>query len=152
MAAQMATLGNKITKEEIRGDMVTGKNDALEKTQTTLAGALVSLVDGINEFKYNVKKETSALKEGINEVKYDARKDASELKDMMRQLMNNNSNNRTRHTPVTSTEKRKHDAKTPSTNPEEREMPSPDHRKQRQHSQLKIMDPPTTTVPLAVDF
>jgi hypothetical protein len=130
MAAQMTTLGNKLTKEEIRGDMVTGKIDALEKTQTTLAGALVSLVDGINEFKYEVKKETSALKEGINEVKYDARKEASELKDMMRQLMNNNgSSNSSRHTPVTSTEKRKHNAKTPSTNPEE--MPSPDHRKQR---------------------
>jgi hypothetical protein len=47
---------------------------------------------------------------------------------MIRQLMNNNSgNNNTGQTPVTSTEKRKHDTKTPSTNLEEKEMPSPDH-------------------------
>jgi hypothetical protein len=72
------------------------------------------------------------------------------LKEMMRQLMNN-SNNSSRHTPVTSTEKREHDAKTPSTNPEDKEMPSPDHRKQRQTNALD-MDPPSTTVPLAINF
>jgi hypothetical protein len=31
-------------------------------------------------------------------------------------------------------------------------MPSPDHRKQRQYNNLEIMDPPSTTLPLAIDF
>jgi hypothetical protein len=71
---------------------------------------------------------------------------------MIRQLMNNNSSNTTRHTPVTSTKKRKHDAKTPSSNPEEKEMPLPDHRQQRQQHELEIVDPPSTTIPLAIAF
>jgi hypothetical protein len=70
---------------------------------------------------------------------------------MMRQLMNN-SNNSTRHTPVFSTKKRKHNAKTTSTNLEEKEMASPAHRKQRQQNELEIMDPPSATVPLAIAF
>jgi hypothetical protein len=31
-------------------------------------------------------------------------------------------------------------------------MPSPDHRKQRQYNELEIIDPPNTTVPLAINF
>jgi hypothetical protein len=37
-----------------------------------------------------------------------------------------------------------------STNPADKEMPSPDHRKQRQHNYN--MDPPSTTVPHAINF
>jgi hypothetical protein len=31
-------------------------------------------------------------------------------------------------------------------------MASPDHRKQRQQHELEIMDPPSTTIPLAIAF
>jgi hypothetical protein len=105
----------------------------------------------MNEVKDDARKEALKLKEGI-----DARKDEGELKDLVRKLMNSNSNNsnaiQPQHTLVTSTEKRKHNVKTPSTNPEEKEMTSPDHRKQRQHNVLNIMDLPSTTVPLGIDF
>jgi hypothetical protein len=117
-------------KEEIRLGLNLVKNDARREAS-------------------NARKEASALQEGLDEVKYNATKEAFELKEMMRKLINKDSNS-TRHTPVTSTEKRKHDAKTPSTNPEEKEMASPDHRKQRQHNEN--MDPPSNTVPLAINF
>jgi hypothetical protein len=84
-----------------------------------------TLKEGINEFKYDVKKETSVLKEGLrlglelNEVRNDAKRDAGdvrkeafELKEMMRQLMNN-SNSSTQHTPGTSTEKEETRCETP---------------------------------------
>jgi hypothetical protein len=165
MTAKMEILGNKQTNEEMRGEMVTLKIDALEETQKTVSESLMGLVNGINSVSDAAKKEPSKLKEGLNEVKnnakkeagdarkeaFEARKEASDLKDMMRQLTNNSINS-TRQTPVTATEKRKHDTKTPSTNPEEKEMPSPDHRKQRQHNVRDIVDPPRTTLPLAIDF
>jgi hypothetical protein len=79
------------------------------------------------------------LQEGINESRNEARKDndvarneSSKLQDMMCQLIQHiNNNNSTSQTAVSSTEKRKHDAKTPSTNTEDKDMISPDHRKQR---------------------
>jgi hypothetical protein len=43
---------------------------------------------------------------------------------------------------------RKHDAKTPSTNPEDKDMTSPEHRKQRQTNALENKD----QVPLALNF
>jgi hypothetical protein len=63
----METSGNKQATDEIR---VTLKIDALEKSQTTLAGTLGSLVDGINYVRDDAKKEASELKEGINEFIY----------------------------------------------------------------------------------
>jgi hypothetical protein len=103
------------------------------------------LKEGINEFKYDVKKENSESKEGIrlglNEVQNDARKEAStglerscELQEMMRQMMtnnNNNNNNSTSQRVANSAKKRKHDAKTTSINLEDEDMTSPEHRKQR---------------------
>jgi hypothetical protein len=99
VAKERATFGNKLTKEQSRGDIVTVKFDALEETQKTLLESLIGLVNGINSVRDDAKKEASELKEGINEVKNDAkkeaddaRKEASELKGMMRQLMNNSNN------------------------------------------------------------
>jgi hypothetical protein len=79
------------------------------------------------------------LQEGINESRYEARQESSETRDVARmessklqtmigqliQHINNNSS----QTEVSSVEKRKHDAKTPSSNPEDKDMTSPDHRK-----------------------
>jgi hypothetical protein len=78
-----------------------------------------------------------------------ARKQSPKLQDMMGQLIQHiNNNNSTRETAVSSAKKRKHDAKTPSTNPEDKDMTSPDHRKQRQTSALEN----NTQVPLALNF
>lgn len=49
---------------------------------------------------------------------------------------------------ATMTEKRKHDGKTPSSTPEEKEIASPDHRKQRQDQR----NPIDSTVPNEIDF
>jgi serine phosphatase RsbU (regulator of sigma subunit) len=118
-----ATLGNKQATEEIR---VTGRIDALEKNQTTITRILGYLLDRINEFKYDVKKETCSLAERINKVKYDlkkdkaelkeefrlgseakieARKESADLKEMIRQMLTNNSNNNTSQTAVSSAER-----------------------------------------------
>ena len=177
LTTQMATLENKVVKEETRGEIITVKIDALEATQKTLADSLIALVTGIE----NVKEESK--KEAVN-----SRKDASELKEMMMMLMSsNNNNNRSSLTPQTQqtvngqiiyggtgaqsnvvnngitpsttgtgtgtgtgTEKRKH---TPSSSPEEKEISSPDHRKQRQHQHTEVeIDQSNNTLPIEIDF
>jgi hypothetical protein len=112
----------------------------------------------------------------------DSRNETSELKDMMRQLMNNNTGKNNRSTPQaqltltvnggtgtqlnafdnritpqttgtgTTKEKRKHDGKSPSSSPEEKEISSPDHRKQRHHSNELEIDPPNSTAPIEIYF
>jgi hypothetical protein len=52
----------------------------------------------------------------------------------------------------TTKEKRKHDGTTPSSSPEEKEISSPDHRKERHHSNELEIDPPNSTVPIEIDF
>jgi hypothetical protein len=61
---------------------------------------------------------------------------------------NNNNNNSTSQKVANSAEKRKHDAKTTSINPEDKDMTSPEHRKQRQTSALED----NTQVTLALNF
>jgi hypothetical protein len=79
----------------------------------------------------------------------EARQESSELKVMMSHMMKHINNiNSTIQTPVTSTEKRKHDAKNTSINPEDKVMTSPEHRKQRQTSALEN----NTQAPLALNF
>jgi len=179
LTTKMATLENKVSEEETRGEIITVKIDALEKTQKTLAESLIALVTGIKEVKEDSKKEA-----------LDSRKDASELKDMMMILMSNNNNNSgSSSTPPTQqtvngqviygsttgtqsnvvnngitpsttgtetgtgTEKRKHDGTTPSSSPEEKEISSPDHRKQRQHPSNEHMNEQlNSTIPIAIDF
>jgi hypothetical protein len=80
LKTEMTALGHKVAKEEVRGDTIVVKIDALEATQKVLSESLVVLVNRMKESKD------------------DARKEASELKDMMRQLMNNNNNNNNRST------------------------------------------------------
>jgi hypothetical protein len=174
LTTKMATIENKVSEEETRGEIITVKIDALEKTQKTLADSLIALVTGIN----NVKEESK--KEAVN-----SRKDASELKNMMQMLMNSNNHNNSSLTPQTQqtvngqviyggtgaqsnvvnngitpsttgtgtgtgTEKRKH---TPSSSPEEKEISSPDHRKQRQHQHTEVeIDQPNGTLPIEIDF
>jgi hypothetical protein len=77
----MEILGNKQAKEEIR---VTLKIDALEKSQTTLAGTLGSLVDVINSVRDDAKKETAALQEGINGSRNEARKESADARNEAR--------------------------------------------------------------------
>jgi hypothetical protein len=87
-----------------------------------------ALAEGINDVKAELKDE---FRLGLNESRNEARKESYVLQDMMSQMIKHiNNNNSTSQTPVTSTEKRKHDAKTTSINPEE-EMASPDHRKRK---------------------
>jgi hypothetical protein len=88
----------------------------------------------------------------------EARQESADLKEMIRQMMtynNNNNNNNstststsTSQTVVNSAEKRKHVAKTTSTIPEDKDMTSPDHRKQRQTSALEY----NTQQPIALNF
>jgi hypothetical protein len=59
-----------------------------------------------------------------------------------------NNNNDTSQTVVSSAEKRKPDAKTPSTNPEDKDMTSPDYRKQRQNNAVEN----NIQVPIALNF
>jgi hypothetical protein len=90
--------------EEIR---VIEKSDALERNQTTITRTLGSLLDRINEFKYDVKKETSTLQVGFNESRNEAGKESSKLQEMMGQLIQHtNNNNNTSQTAVSSAEKK----------------------------------------------
>jgi hypothetical protein len=110
----------------------------------------------------------------------DSKKETSELKNMMRQLMNNNDSNNNRSVPQlqltvhggtgtqsnafdnritspttgtgTTIEKRKHDGTNTSSSQEEIEISSPDHRKQRHHSNKLKFDQPNSTVPIEIDF
>jgi hypothetical protein len=52
----------------------------------------------------------------------------------------------------TTKEKRKHDGTTPSSSPEEKDISSPDHRKQRHHSNELEIGPPNSTLPIEIDF
>jgi hypothetical protein len=72
------------------------------------------LQEGIKESRYEARQESSESKDV-------ARMESSKLQTMMGQLI--------LQTAVSSAEKRKHDAKTPFTNPEEKDIPSPEHRK-----------------------
>jgi hypothetical protein len=158
----MAAIGNKVAKEETRGDIITVKIDSLEDTQKVLSESLVVIVNGMKEGK----------------------DDATELKDMMRQLMNNNNINNNSSTPqtqqtvngqqivyggtattqnvvvndriipsqigTTGTEKWKH---APSSDPEEKEISSPEHQRQRQqHVNGLEMAPQNMTEPTTIDF
>jgi len=153
----MATIVKRVDKEEDRGDIITVKIDALEKSQQILAESLTG--------------QYKQLVNGIQEGKEEAKKEALELKEMMRQLLTNSNNNnvsspqqQTHNTgngqviyagsathihqttnPVTGSEKRKQDAKTPSSTSEEKEISSPDRRKQR-HSNS------SETVPTSINF
>jgi hypothetical protein len=130
----------------------------------------------INDSKDDDRKEALDSRKEAS----DLRKETSELKDVMRQLMNNNNSNNNRSTPQpqltinggkgtqsyafdyritpqttgtgTTTEKRKHDGKSPSSTTEEKEISSPDHRKQRHHSNKLEIDPPNSTRPIEIDF
>jgi hypothetical protein len=100
------------------------------------------LQEGLHESRKEARKESS-------ESRNEARTESSVLQDMMSQLIQHINNNKsTSQTPVTSTEKRKHDAKTTSINPEDKDMTSPEHRKQRQTSALEN----NTQGPLALNF
>jgi hypothetical protein len=50
------------------------------------------------------------------------------------------------------TAKRKHVGTSQSSSPEEKEVSSPDHRKQRHHSNEHEFDQPNSTVPIEIDF
>jgi hypothetical protein len=167
----------KVAKEESRGDIIEVKIDSLEDTQKVLSKSLMILVDGMNESKDVARKEALDSRQEVS----DSRKDSSELKNMMKQLMNSNNSNNNRSTPQlqltvhgvtgtqsnafdnrvtppttgtgTTTEKRKHDGTSPSSStPEEKEISSPDHRKQRHHSNEIEFDQPNNTVPIEIDF
>ena len=152
----MASITKRVDHEENRGDIITVKIDALEQSQQVLSESLTG--------------QYEHLANGIQEGKDEAKKEASELKEMMRQLLNKTNNNvsspplPTHNTgngqviyagsathihqttiPVTGTEKRKQDAKTPSSTQEDKEISSPDRRKQR-HSKT------VNRVPKAIDF
>jgi hypothetical protein len=172
----MAAIGNKVAKEESRGDIIAVKIHSLEDTQKVLSESLVILVNGMKESKDDARKEALDSRKEAS----DSRKETSELKYMMRQLMNNNNSSNNRSTPQaqltvnggigtqsnafdnritprtigtgTTKEKQKHDGTTPSSSPEEKELSSPDHRKQRHHSKELEIDPPNSTVPIDIDF
>jgi hypothetical protein len=85
----MAAIGNKVAKEESRGDIIAVKIDSLEDTQKVLSDSLVILVNGMKERKDDARKEALDSRKEAS----DSRKETSELKYVMRQLMNNNNNN-----------------------------------------------------------
>jgi hypothetical protein len=100
------------------------------------------LQEGINESRNGARKEFS-------ESRNEAGQESSKLQEMIGQLIQHiNNNNSTSRTAVSSAEKRKHDAKTPSTNPEDKDMTSPDHRKQRQNNASEN----NTQVQIALNF
>jgi chromosome segregation ATPase len=102
LTKEMAAIGNKVAKEESRGDIIAMKIDSLEDTQKVLSESLIDLVKGIKEVKDDARNEASGLKDMMRQMKDskdDDRKQASELKYMMRQLMNSNNSNNNRSNP-----------------------------------------------------
>jgi hypothetical protein len=79
LTREMVAMGNKVAKEESRGNIVAVKTDSLEDTQKVISESLVLLVNGTKESKDA------------------ARKEASELKEMMRQMNNNKDKTEWRH-------------------------------------------------------
>jgi hypothetical protein len=111
------------------------------------------LQEGINESRNEARKELAGARnearQESSETRDVARMESSKLQDMMGQLIQHiNNNNSTSQTAVSSAEKRKHDAKTTSINPEDKDMTSPDHRKQRQNNAVEN----NTQVPIALNF
>jgi hypothetical protein len=138
----------------------TVKIDALEDTQKILSESLIGLVKGIKEVKNDAKKEAldsrkdvSELKDMMNILMNSNNHNNSSLTPQTQQTVNGQviyggtgtqsnviNDGITPSTTGTGTakEKRKHDEKIPSSSPEEKEISSPDHRKQRQHHSNKL--------------
>jgi hypothetical protein len=146
------------------------KEDSRKEASTlesTLKSALTSGIDGVKD---DARKDASELK--------------AMMRQLMNSNNHNNSSNNSPNPPIqhtvnglvmyggtathsnvvnsgitpsttgTTKEKRKHDGKTPYSSPEEKEVSSPDHRKQRQHrlNELNNTDPTNNTSPMEIDF
>jgi hypothetical protein len=164
----MAAIGNKVANKERRGDIISVKIDSLEDTQKVLTDSLVVLVNGIKEGKDDARKEASELKDMMRQLMNNSISNKNRSTPQTQQTVNGQQliyggTGTTQNVVVndriipsssgTGNEKRKHDAKTPSPNPIEKEPASPDHTKQRQNHSNEFDSPNlNNTVRQAIDF
>jgi hypothetical protein len=156
-------------------ELVNGIKDFKDDTRRESCLLKSTLEDGIDEVKEDSRKEASELKEMMRELmnSNNNNNNNNSSNPQTRQTVNaqviygvtstgaqstvvNNkiTPSTTEIGTGTGTEKRKHDGTTPSSSPDEKEISSPDHRKQRQYNanELEISDPTNGTLPVEIDF